>query len=44
MRGFVEGLTSELLGTETTANEVSCEAVNGDHCEFRLSWETGAQK
>lgn len=39
VRGFVEGLTSELIGTECTAVEIACEAVNRDHCEFKLTWE-----
>ena len=44
VRGFVEGLTSELLGSECTAMEVACQAVNGDHCEFRLRWNSEIQK
>jgi predicted hydrocarbon binding protein len=41
VRGFVEGLTSELLGIEVTASEIACQAVNGDHCEYRLRWDMG---
>ncbi len=44
VRGFVEGLTSELLGTECIAAEVACQTVNGRQCEFRLRWETDARK
>ena len=43
VRGFVEGNASEILGTEVVATEVRCQAVSGDHCEFRLRWETGVQ-
>lgn len=39
VKGFVEGLVSEILGTEVTATETDCQAVNGDHCSFKLSWE-----
>lgn len=44
VRGFVEGLVSEILGTEVTALEVACQAVNGNHCEFRLVWDLNVQK
>lgn len=44
VRGFVEGMISELLGTEVVAVEVSCETVTGQHCEFRLRWEGDAVK
>jgi len=39
VRGFVEGMVSELLGTEVVAVEVLCETVSGQHCEFRLRWD-----
>jgi predicted hydrocarbon binding protein len=41
VRGFVEGLIGSILGAEVTAVEVACQAVNGDHCEFRLAWKPG---
>jgi predicted hydrocarbon binding protein len=41
VRGFVEGLVSALLEIEVTAVETSCQAVNGDHCDFRLGWKAG---
>jgi bacteriochlorophyll 4-vinyl reductase len=41
VRGFVEGLISELLDTEVIAHETKCQAVHGDYCEFRLSWQSG---
>jgi predicted hydrocarbon binding protein len=42
VRGFVEGLVSELLGTEAVATEVRCQAMfNSDHCEFRIRWHNG---
>jgi predicted hydrocarbon binding protein len=44
VRGFVEGLTSELLGTECIAAETACQTVNGRQCEFRLSWDSGISK
>jgi predicted hydrocarbon binding protein len=39
VRGFMEGIVSALLGVEATAFERSCEAVNRDHCEFKVSWK-----
>lgn len=44
VKGFVEGLVSALLGTEVTAVETKCEAVNRDHCEFKMSWKSGATR
>jgi predicted hydrocarbon binding protein len=38
VRGFVEGLISELLGAEVTAVEKECQAVNRKYYSFRLSW------
>ena len=39
VKGFAEGLTSELLGVQTVAKEVKCQAVGADRCEFDLSWK-----
>lgn len=39
VRGFMEGLVSTILGVETTASEVRCQAVEGDRCEFRVTWK-----
>ena len=44
VRGFVEGLISEILDLEVTAVETTCQAVNGDHCDFRLGWKAGVTK
>lgn len=41
VRGFMEGMISSILGAEATAFELSCEAVNGDHCEFVVNWKLG---
>jgi predicted hydrocarbon binding protein len=39
VRGFMEGMISSILGAEATAFELACEAVNGDHCEFKVAWK-----
>jgi len=39
VRGFMEGIISSILGVEATAFELNCEAVNGDHCEFKAVWK-----
>jgi len=39
VRGFMEGMISSILGAEAMASELSCEAVNGDHCEFVVTWK-----
>jgi predicted hydrocarbon binding protein len=39
VRGYMEGMISSILGAEATAFELSCEAVNGDHCEFKVTWK-----
>ena len=44
VRGFFEGLTSELLGVECMAVETACETVNGFRCEFKLTWDFGRTK
>jgi predicted hydrocarbon binding protein len=44
VRGFVEGLTSELLGTECAAYETACQTVNKTHCEYKLRWDAGPGK
>jgi predicted hydrocarbon binding protein len=43
VRGFMEGMVSSILGVEATAFELSCEAVNGDHCEFKVTWKPAEQ-
>jgi predicted hydrocarbon binding protein len=43
VRGFMEGIVSVILGVDATAFEVACEAVNRDHCEFRVSWKMPAE-
>ena len=44
VRGFVEGLTSELMGTECVAVETACQTVNRSHCEFKLRWDAGPSR
>jgi len=39
VRGFMEGLISTILGAEATANEMQCQAVNGEKCEFKVTWK-----
>jgi predicted hydrocarbon binding protein len=39
VRGFMEGMVSSLLGVDATAFEVTCEAVNRSHCEFKVGWK-----
>jgi predicted hydrocarbon binding protein len=43
VRGFMEGLVSSVLGVEATAFELTCEAVNGNHCEFKTTWKPPSQ-
>lgn len=42
VRGFMEGIVSAILGVAATAYEMTCEAVNGDHCEFKVTWKLEA--
>jgi predicted hydrocarbon binding protein len=39
VRGFMEGIVSSILGVETTVFELTCEAMNHDHCEFKAVWK-----
>ena len=39
VRGFMEGIIASILGVEVTAYELTCEAVNGKHCEFKATWK-----
>lgn len=39
VRGFMEGIVSVILGVEATANEIRCQAVEGDRCEFKVNWK-----
>lgn len=38
VRGFMEGIISVILGVEATANEIQCQAANGDRCVFKVAW------
>ena len=39
VRGFLEGLVSVSLDSETKVDEQQCVAAGAEHCVFRLSWK-----
>ncbi|HZW84949.1 MAG TPA: 4-vinyl reductase, partial [Nitrososphaerales archaeon] len=44
VRGFAEGLISEILRTEVVAVETECMAAGASHCDFRIRWTESGQK